>query len=109
MSSAKVTTDHEEIRRWVEERGGSPACVKGTGGKADVGMLRFDFPGYSGAESLHHIDWDTWFEAFEANGLAFLHQDQTAGGQESRFNKLVARETVERRERGEYDASAHNR
>lgn len=109
MSSAKVTTDHDEIRRWVEERGGVPACVKGTGGKGDPGMLRIDFPGFGGEESLQEIDWDTWFEAFEANELAFLHQDTVEkGGQTSRFNKLVARETVERREKGEHGASVHH-
>lgn len=109
MASATVTTDHDEIRRWVEERDGIPACVKGTGGEGDVGMLRIDFPGFSGEESLQHIDWNTWFEAFEENDLAFLHQDTTAEGRQSRFNKLVARDTVERRERGQHGASAHNR
>ncbi len=109
MSSAKVTTDHEEIRRWVEERGGFPACVKGTGGDGDPGMLRIDFPGFSGDESLKRIDWDSWFEAFEDNELAFLHQDTVEKtGQTSRFNKLVARETVDRREHGEHGASAHH-
>jgi len=29
----KITTDHDEIRRWVEARGGKPATVKGTGGR----------------------------------------------------------------------------
>ncbi|MGH9970628.1 MAG: hypothetical protein ACREBG_22955 [Pyrinomonadaceae bacterium] len=29
-SGSKVTTDHEDIRQWVEERGGHPARVKGT-------------------------------------------------------------------------------
>lgn len=91
MASAKVTTDHDEIRRWVEERGGYPAHVKRTGGKGDLGMLRIDFPGFSGEESLERVDWDSWFEAFDANGLAFLHQDETADGSESRFNKLVSR------------------
>lgn len=106
MASAKVTTDHDEIRRWVEERGGHPACVKGTGGKGDVGMLRIDFPGFSGEDSLEAIDWDAWFEAFDANGLAFLHQDETEGGEPSRFNKLVSREKAKQREQG---ASAPNR
>ncbi|HEY8432286.1 MAG TPA: hypothetical protein VIL20_28130 [Sandaracinaceae bacterium] len=109
MSSAKVTTDHDVIRRWVEERGGVPACVKGTGGDGDVGMLRIDFPGFSGEQSLQHIDWNTWFQAFEDNELAFLYQETTSEGRQSRFNKLVARETVRRRERGEHGASAHDR
>ena len=47
-SKSQVTTDQNEIRRWVEERGGRPAVVKSTRGKADdVGILRIDFPGFS--------------------------------------------------------------
>jgi ferritin-like metal-binding protein YciE len=88
---AKTTTDHEEIRRWAEERGAEPACVKGTGGKGDIGMLRLDFPGYSGADSLEHISWDDFFEKFDERGLALLHQDETTAGEKSNFNKLVSR------------------
>lgn len=91
MSAATATTDHDEIKKWVEKRKGSPACVKTTGGEGDMGMLRIDFPGFSGEETLQHVDWDSWFDAFEKNELAFLHQDRTADGQMSRFNKLVAR------------------
>jgi hypothetical protein len=43
MSEAKVTTDHETIRRWAEARGGRPRSVEGTGKKDDPGLLRFDF------------------------------------------------------------------
>ncbi len=93
MSSSKVTTDHDEIRSWVEERGGHPAHVKRTGRAAgDPGVLRIDFPGYSGEGTLERIDWDQWFTAFDANGLAFLHQDELESGEQSRFNKLVSRD-----------------
>lgn len=109
MTTAKATTDHGEIKKWVEERGGEPACVRGTGGEGDIGMLRIDFPGYSGEGSLKQIDWDSWFEAFEENELAFLRQDRTSDGKVSRFNKLVAREAVKRRKGGEHGASAHDR
>lgn len=98
MSTTKAqshtTTDHNEIKRWAEARGASPACVKGTGGKNDVGMLRLDFPGYSGEDSLQHISWDDWFEKFDERGLALLYQEETAGGAESNFNKIVSRETA---------------
>ncbi len=90
-----VTTDHEEIRRWAEDRGAHPACVKGTGGKGDVGMIRLDFPGYSGADSLQEISWDDFFEEFDKKNLALLYQEKTASGQKSNFNKLVSRETAE--------------
>jgi hypothetical protein len=86
--------DHEEIQQWAEERGASPACVRGTGGGEDVGMIRLDFPGYSGEQSLEHIEWDDWFQKFDESGLALLVQEKTAAGQKSNFNKLVSRETA---------------
>ena len=91
--AAKATMDHEEIRKWVEERGGHPAAVKGTGTEEEAGLIRIDFPGYSGA-NLEPISWEEWFEKFEDKKLAFLHQDEK-NGHESRFFKLVSRESVE--------------
>jgi hypothetical protein len=93
-AKATATTDHGEIRRWAEERGAKPACVRNTGDRNDVGILRLDFPGFSGEQSLEPIEWDIWFEKFDEQGLALLHQETTANGQRSNFNKLVSRETV---------------
>ncbi len=89
--AGQATTDHEEIRRWVEDRGGHPACVKGTGGRGDPGLLRIDLPGYAGPK-LRPISWDEFFEKFDENGLAFVYQDKTRTGRPSRFNKLVNRQ-----------------
>jgi hypothetical protein len=91
MASAKATIDHETIRKWVEDRGGCPAHVKDTGSADDPGVLRIDFPGFSGQQSLEPLDWDSFFEAFEANELAFLYQEDES----SRFNKLVNRDSVD--------------
>jgi hypothetical protein len=91
MASAHPLTDHDEIRRWADARGARPACVKGTGGNGDPGMIRLDFPGYTGGDSLQPISWDEWFEAFDENGLALLVQEETADGERSNFNKLVSR------------------
>ncbi len=99
MSTSKWTTDHETIRSWAEERGAKPTCVKGTGGGSDVGMIRLDFPGYSGEGKLEPISWEEWSEKFDENDLVLLFQEETAGGQRSNFNKLVKRETVEERRR----------
>jgi hypothetical protein len=92
---SKTTRDHEEIRRWAEERGGKPAHVKNTGSAEDIGILRIDFPGYSGEGSLEPISWDDFFRKFDERGLALVFQEETAAGQKSNFNKLVSAETVE--------------
>lgn len=90
--SGHTTTDHDFIRRWVEERGGWPARVEGTGRGRDPGLIRIDFPGYSGEGSLERIEWDDWFQGFENNQLAFLHRDMDHGGGDlDRFNKLISR------------------
>ncbi len=90
MPEAKKTTDHNVIRKWVEERGGSPATVKGTAKKGEAGLLRIDFPGYSGEDTLEHISWEDFFAKFEESKLAFLYQEDVHG-KTSRFNKLVSR------------------
>jgi hypothetical protein len=98
--SSKTTTDPKVIRKWVEERGGKPATVKRTGDKGEPGVLRIDFPGYSGKDSLEEISWEDFFDKFEEAKLAFLYQEQTAGGEESRFFKLVSRDTADDKEKG---------
>jgi hypothetical protein len=96
MNRSKATTNHDEIRRWAEARDGKPVAVRGTSrGKQDVGMIRIDFPGYSGGGKLAPIEWDQWFEKFDDANLAMILQDRTAKGQKSNFNKLVARESLE--------------
>lgn len=92
-AESKVTTDHEAIREWVEERGGKPARVKGSAKGAGGGLLRIDYPGFTGEDSLETITWDEFFEAFEENNLAFLYQEETKAGKESRFSKLIDRES----------------
>ena len=90
---ARTLVDHDEIRRWAESRGGKPTAVKGTSrAKGDIGMIRIDFPGYSGEGKLEPVPWEAWFAKFDASNLALVVQDRTSGGEISHFNKLVARE-----------------
>lgn len=84
-SSSTVTTDHGEIRRWIESRGGRPAAG------AEPGMPRVWFP-EEGEEPLRPISWAAFFEAFEARRLAFLHQDRTLRGGGSRYCRFVPRD-----------------
>lgn len=92
MSSATKTTDHDEIRKWVEERGGHPARVDAGDHKQGGGILRIDFKDPDDEnDTLEPMEWDAFFETFDENDLAFLHQDKTADGKVSRFNKFVSR------------------
>jgi hypothetical protein len=86
MSEAKTTTNHDEIRKWAEARGGRPSRVRDAG---PGGLLRIDFS--EPEEELEEIGWDRFFEIFDENDLAFLYQDKTEDGGTSRFNKLVNR------------------
>ena len=94
-AETKATTDHNEIRRWVEQRGGHPARVKDTESKKSPGLLRIDYPGFSGGDSLEAISWDEFFTGFDENNLAFLYQEKTKDGKTSRFSKLVDRASVD--------------
>jgi hypothetical protein len=98
---AEVTTNHEEIRRWAESKGGKPAAVDRTHKGGDVGIIRIMFPDAprSEHESLVEISWDEFFEQFEDSKLALLYEE------DSMFSKIVGRDTVERRERGDHDAA----
>jgi hypothetical protein len=91
-ATTNTTIDHDEIRRWVEEHGGKPARVRGTENGDGAGVLRIDFPGGSGEESLEHISWDDWFRTFDENRLAFVYQEEKASGEDSTFFKLVSRD-----------------
>lgn len=95
QGAAQVTIDHEQIKQWVEDHGGCPAQVKRTSGRNGAGLLRIDYPGYSGQKSLETISWDDFFEKFDSSKLAFLYQDRTKSGRPSRFSKLVSRDTVD--------------
>ena len=89
MSEARSTTDHDEIKHWVEARNGHPATVDDSDG---VSVLRIDFG--ESESGLRKIEWEEFFEKFEEAKLAFLHQDTTSDGEEeSRFNKFISRDS----------------
>ena len=96
MSSAKTTTSHEQIRKWVEQRGGHPAVVSATESKGgrDGGLLRIDYdePGGNDDDRLHRITWDEFFRIFDESGIAFLYDPEG----DSRFSKFVQKESADR-------------
>ncbi|HJU26112.1 MAG TPA: hypothetical protein VJ722_05505 [Rhodanobacteraceae bacterium] len=97
---ARTTTDHDEIRRWAEARGGRPANVAGTEtGDEEAGVLRISF---DNDPDLEEIGWQEFFDKFDEEDLEFLYQDRTADGGESRFFKLVRRGGEGGRESGRH-------
>mgnify|MGYP001547167584 CR=1 FL=1 len=93
MSSAKTTTDHDEIRKWVEKRGGHPAIVAETENNGrSGGLLRIDYdePGGNDDTRLHRISWEEFFRTFDESGIAFLHDPDS----DSRFSKFVQKESA---------------
>lgn len=86
---SKITTNHDEIKKWVEDRDGKPALVKGTGdnGKGG-GLLRINFQDEQ-EEDLENIEWQKFFTIFDEDKLKFLYQENTKDGSESRFFKFV--------------------
>jgi len=99
--STKRTIDHQEIRRWAEERSGRPATITRTAEDSAPGILRIAFPCGGADEALEPISWDEFFDQFEDADLAFLYQDTLEAGQPSRFYKMVRRT--------EADLRAHER
>ena len=98
---AKVSTDHDEIRKWAEAKGGKPAAVKRTHTGDDVGIIRVMFPDAPNSEhdALVEISWDEFFEEFEKRNLALLHDP------DSMFSKVIGRDTAEKRAAGDHDAA----
>jgi hypothetical protein len=77
MPGTRTTTDHEEIRRWAEERGGRPAAVVAPEDSSQVaGGLRIDFPDYDSGEALQEITWAEFFDRFEEENLTFVFQEE---------------------------------
>jgi hypothetical protein len=83
-----VTTNHEVIRKWAEERGAVPATPAGTGHEDTLGVLTFDFPPLGDNDRLRHVSWEEWFDTFDRRGLNFIFQEKLKDGRQSNFFRL---------------------
>ncbi|WP_199431941.1 hypothetical protein [Qaidamihabitans albus] len=86
-----VTTDHDVIRQWADERGATPATVPGSEYDDHLGRLRLDFPGYGG-ENLEPVSWEEWLSTFDKRDLEFVYQEHRKQGSDSNFFRLRQRE-----------------
>lgn len=83
-----VTSDHDVIRRWAEDRHAVPATVEGTEDAGRVGELRLDFDFGNDLEELRQVSWDEWFAAFDERGLEFVfaHAPRPDGSASNEFH-----------------------
>jgi hypothetical protein len=88
-----TTTDHQEIKKWVDERRGTPSKAEGTGGTDDIGLLRINFPEPYGDDDpkLKPISWDEFFKEFDSRNLALVYEEMTKDGKPSMFYKFIKR------------------
>ena len=68
----KLTADHAEIRRWVEEHGGYPGLVEAADGRERLAVA-FD------AEDERRLSWEEFFERFDRESLAFAYDPEGNG------------------------------
>jgi hypothetical protein len=89
--SSKTTRNHDEIRKWAQERGAVPCEVAGTERNSEAGILRFEFSHAPDRNdrNLKEISWDEFFAKFDENNLQLLYQDHSADGAKSNFNKII--------------------
>ena len=90
---SNVTTDHETIRAWVEERGGTPARRTDVPGD-DMSTLYIVREDEDDAD-FRELSWDEFFETFDESDLAFVYRDEVdEHGQEQWVYEFVHRDDV---------------
>jgi hypothetical protein len=65
----KTTTNHEEIRNWIEEHNGIPAISEHAPGEIRLAIRFGDItPPYE------RISWEEFFDRFESSNIAFRYE-----------------------------------
>ncbi len=95
-SDERITTDRDTIRTWIEARGGVPAVAPGS--EETHRFVRRDRTNGTEAE-----EWDTFFETFENEELAFVYSENGDDGNLEGY-ELISREEAADRIGGDRDA-----
>ena len=77
----KLTADHAEIRRWIEEHGGHPGLEEAGDGRERLAV------GFDGT-TCRRVSWEEFFERFDRESLAFAYSPDANG---EGVAKLVSR------------------
>lgn len=97
----KITTDHNEIKIWVEKYQGKPEVIDHPSAQGDTVGLRINFPGSNDEEYLSsdtqpkYIPWDKFFEIFEEQELAFMYTDAEKMPDPSYAYRFIKRDVSE--------------
>lgn len=88
----KATTDHDEIRAWIEKHGGVPVVVRGTTNGDQFGVLSIHF----GSEDpdLEQISWEDFFDRFDGENLIFRYNNFVIPGEEELAYSLAYRNNI---------------
>jgi hypothetical protein len=89
--SFKVTTNHNEIKKWITEHGGVPALSQESP-DADENALRIKF---DAASPYRDIGWTEFFDRFESDKLALSYSDYVIKGDEELSFNFINREVAE--------------
>ncbi len=100
MATDKATTNHQEIKEWVEKHRGRPEVIDHPTALGDKLGLRINFPGNNDEEFLSadtqpkYIPWEKFFEIFEEQKLAFMYSDLENIPDQSYAYRFIKREEL---------------
>jgi hypothetical protein len=93
---ARILTKAEDIRQWVEARGGYPLLMEVPSGTRTRTVLQIAFgqdalntgetQGQERPGGFELVGWDDWISALENENLALRVSDDPAGGREAEFD-----------------------
>lgn len=91
IENARVTRNHNKIRKWVEEHGGIPAYTaeKITPDEQEK-VLRIIFKNEKNSEKIIVMNWNDFFTKFDQANLAFLYSDDLENGNKTNYYKFVS-------------------
>src|SRR3989338_5207085 len=98
--NSKTTTDHDEIKTWVEGRGGKPGKITGDETESKLVII------FSGTKdpAVEETSWERFFEIFDQNNLLFLCEEGK-NGKQTYFCEIISMDIPEG-EKSEEDEGA---
>jgi hypothetical protein len=87
----KATKDHDEIRSWVEEKGGRPVVRERRGADGIVIDIAFG----DTKDEYEPIGWDEFFDTFDSFGMEFRYEVGEQDGKDFSYSLVDQQEAVD--------------